>query len=125
MGGQHRQRSFTDLTDAGVYSGSSTDTLTITGATSAMNGYQYEAVFTNTAGGVTTSAVTLTVQTATAPSVTTQPTAQTALTNGTATFTAAASGVPTPTVQWEVNTGSGTFAAVSDTGVYSGAPPAR
>ncbi len=112
---------FTDLTDAGVYSGSSTDTLTITGATSAMNGYQYEAVFTNTAGGVTTSAVTLTVETATAPSVTTQPTAQTALTNGTATFTAAASGVPTPTVQWEVNTGSGTFAAVSDTGVYSGA----
>ena len=85
-----------------------------------MNGYQYEAVFTNAAGGVTTTAVTLTVEAATAPSVTTQPAAQTALTNGTATFTAAASGVPTPTVQWEVNTGSGTFAAVSDTSVYSG-----
>ena len=41
---------FTDLTDGGVYSGSSTGTLTITGATPAMNGYQYEAVFTNAAG---------------------------------------------------------------------------
>ncbi len=112
---------FTDLSDTGVYTGSSTGTLTITGATSAMNGYQYEAVFTNSVSSATSSAAELTVETATAPSVSTQPTAQTALTNGTATFTAAASGTPAPTVQWEVNTGSGTFAAVSDTGVYSGA----
>ena len=39
---------------------------------------------------------------------------------GTTTFTAAASGYPTPSVQWEVNTGSGTFSDLSDTGVYSG-----
>ena len=70
-----------------------------------MNGYEYEAVFTNTAGSVTTSAATLTVQTA--PTVTTQPTNQTVHAGGTATFTAAASGNPTPTVQWTVSTGSG------------------
>ena len=111
---------FTAVTDTGVYSGSSTDTLTITDPTSTMNGYKYEAVFTNSVSSATSSAAALTVETATAPSVTTQPTAQTARPRGTATFTAAASGIPTPTVQWEVNTGSGSFAAVSDTGVYSG-----
>ena len=40
---------FANVTDVGVYSGSGTDTLTITGATAAMSGYQYEAVFSNTA----------------------------------------------------------------------------
>ncbi len=38
---------FTPLTNAGLYSGVTTDTLTITDATTAMNGYEYEAVFTN------------------------------------------------------------------------------
>ena len=111
---------FAAVSNTGVYSGATTGTLTITDPTSTMNGYKYEAVFTNSVSSATSSAVGLTVETATAPSITTQPTAQTALTTGTATFTAAASGTPTPTVQWEVNTGSGTFTAVSDTGVYSG-----
>ncbi len=52
--------------------------------------------------------------------VTTQPTAQTALTNSTATFTAAASGTPTPTVQWEVKIGSSSFTDVTGS-FYSGA----
>jgi len=108
---------FTGLTNTGVYSGSTTDTLTITAATQTMSGYQYEAIFTNTGGSATTSAATLTVQTA--PSVTTNPTNQTVATGGTTTFTAAASGNPTPTVQWEVSTGSG-FTELTDTGVYSG-----
>ena len=111
---------FAAVSNTGVYSGSTTGTLTITGATSTMNGYQYEAVFTNSAGNVTSSAAALTVETAAAPSMTEQPAAQTVAEGGTTTFTAAASGTPTPTVQWEVNTGSGTFAAVSNTGVYSG-----
>ena len=55
---------YTSLGDEGVYSGSSSDTLTITGATAAMNGYQYEAVFSNGIGlPATTTAATLTVQT--------------------------------------------------------------
>ena len=98
---------YTALTDGGVYSGSSTGTLTITGATVAMSGYQYEAVFTNGVGtAATTTAATLTVQAA--PVVTTNPTSQTVTAGNTATFTAAASGSPTPTVQWEVSTDGGT-----------------
>ena len=53
---------FTDLSNGGVYSGVTTSTLTITGATHAMNGYQYRAVFTNgTAPDAATTAATLTV----------------------------------------------------------------
>ncbi len=43
-------------------------------------------------------------QVGTAPSVTAQPTNQTASAGAAATFTAAASGDPTPTVQWQVST---------------------
>jgi hypothetical protein len=56
-------KTFTDVTDGGVYSGATTPTLTITGATSAMSGYEYQAVFTNAADlATTTAAGTLTVQ---------------------------------------------------------------
>ena len=96
---------FSDTTNGSVYSGSTTGSLTISSATTAMSGYEYEAVFTNAAGNVTTSVATLTVQNV-APAVTLQPTNQTAQ-DGTATFTAAASGTPSPTVQWEVSTNGG------------------
>ena len=43
---------FTYLTNGGVYSGVTTATLTITGATLAMNGYQYRVVVTCTQGGL-------------------------------------------------------------------------
>ncbi len=46
-------------------------------------------------------------QVGTAPSVTTQPTNQTASAGAAATFTAAATGDPTPTVQWQVSTDGG------------------
>ena len=108
---------FTNASDAGFYSGSSTDTLTITGATAAMNDYQYEAVFTDTAGDVSTTAATLTVQTA--PKVTKNPSSWTTPPGDTATFSAAASSSLTSTVQWDVNTGSG-FTDLTDGSVYSG-----
>ncbi len=46
-------------------------------------------------------------QVGTAPSVTTQPTNQTASAGAVATFTAAATGDPIPTVQWQVSTDGG------------------
>lgn len=56
---------FTDLANGGVYSGVTTTTLTVTGATLAMNGYTYRAVFTNGLGtDATTNAATLTVNAA-------------------------------------------------------------
>ncbi len=85
-------------------SGATSPTYTFT-ATPSENGDQYEAVFSNTAGTLTSTPATLTVNYP--PTVTTNPTAQTADAGGTATFTAAASGNPTPTVQWQVSTNGG------------------
>ena len=87
--------------------GATIATLSFT-TTTAQNGNEYRAVFSNTAGlGTTTSAAILTVDFA--PTVTTNPTNQTVNAGGTATFTAAASdGNPTPTtVQWQVSTDGG------------------
>ena len=105
-------------TDSGItfinISGATSATLSFT-ATTAQNGDEYQAVFTNSVGTATTNAATLTVNTAQfAPSVTTQPASQPVTAGQTATFTAAASGNPTPTVQWQVSTDSGiTFINIS------------
>ena len=109
---------FTNLSNTGVYSGVTTDTLTITGVTSALSGAQYQAVFSNAAGlSATTTPATLTVDYA--PTVTTNPSNVTINAGQTATFTAAATGNPAATVQWQANTGSG-FTNLSNGGGYSG-----
>ena len=82
--------------------GATSTTLMFT-ATTADNGKQYRAVFTNAGGTATTTAATLTVNTA--PAVTTNPANSTVCEGATATFTAAASGSPAPTVQWQVSSG--------------------
>lgn len=118
---------FNDITNGGVYGGATTPTLSITGATTAMNAYEYEAVFTNTLSGAgspssaTTTSATLTVDFA--PTVTTNPTNQTILAGANATFTAAATnGNPaSTTVQWQASTDGGvTFTNLSNAGFYSG-----
>jgi hypothetical protein len=98
----------------GNVSGGTSTTLSFTTALS-QNGYQYRAVFTNSAGTATTTAATLTVNNSpTPPTITTQPANQTVTAGQTATFTAAATGSPTPTVQWQVSTDGGvTFSNVS------------
>jgi Domain of unknown function (DUF4214)/Immunoglobulin I-set domain/Regulator of chromosome condensation (RCC1) repeat len=52
---------WTNLTETMPYSGTATETLTITGTTAAINGYQYRCVATNAAGSVTSFAATLKV----------------------------------------------------------------
>jgi hypothetical protein len=69
------------------------------------SGYQYRAVFTNSAGFVNTNAATLTV--ATVPAVTSHPSSQTVTAGASATFSASGSGSPTPSVQWQVSTNGG------------------
>lgn len=99
-------KSFTNI------SGATSPTLTLANVNTAMNGYEYQAVFTNSIGSITTSTATLTVQYA--PAVTTNPTNQTVTAGDTATFTAAASGNPAPTVQWQVSSDGGkTFTNIS------------
>src|SRR6266404_2957257 len=104
-------------TDRGVtfnnVSGATSTTLSFA-TTSSQNGYQYRAVFTNTAGTATTTAATLTVNSPTPPTIATQPANQTVSAGQTATFTAEATGSPTPSVQWQVSTDGGvTFNNVS------------
>ena len=83
-------------------------TLAVPSVTLAMDGYQFRAVATNVGGSATSNAATLTVTLANvAPIITQQPTNETVITGGTATFTVAATGVPAPTFQWQVNTGTG------------------
>jgi hypothetical protein len=77
-------------------------------AISAENGYQLEAVFSNSAGTLTSNPATLTVD-----YITTQPANQTVNEGGTASFTVASSN-PTDTVQWQVSSDNGaTFTPIS------------
>ncbi len=95
---------FTNLTDGGAYSGSTTGTLVINNTTVAMSGDQFQLVATNTAGTATSNAVALTVTTVTVPpSFTTQPQSQSAISGDTVVFSAAATGQPAPTYQWQKN----------------------
>jgi Peptidase A4 family/Immunoglobulin domain/Immunoglobulin I-set domain len=86
--------------------GASSTTYSFTAA-SAENGYQYRALFTNSAGSQPTDAATLTVTNFTAPQLTQQPSNQTVTSPGGASFTAKASGSPAPSVQWQVSTNGG------------------
>ena len=88
--------------------GATSGSLTLTSVTIGQNNNRYRAVFTNSAGGATTNAATLTVtSTAVAPQITTQPANQSVIADATATFTAAATGDPDPAVQWQLSTNGG------------------
>lgn len=109
---------FANLSDTtGIYSGSTTTSLTLTNVIAAKNGYKYRCVLTGVCGPiVNTTTATLTVNTI--PAIVSQPTNKTICfgNNTSFSFTGTGSGL---TYQWYVNTGSG-FTALSDGGVYSG-----
>jgi hypothetical protein len=85
-------------------SGATSTTYTFT-PTAAQSGSLYRAVFTNISSTATTTAATLTVNTA--PVVGTNPSSQTVNAGQSVGFTAMASGTPPPTVQWQVSTNGG------------------
>lgn len=119
---------YTNLTNTAPYSGVTTSTLTITGATTALNNNRYRVVITGSCGAPVTSAgAILTVNT---PAIiTTQPASTsvcaTPSTAGTsATFTVAATG-GNLTYQWQVSTDGGTtFTNVANGANYAGATTA-
>ena len=86
-----------------------TDATYNTGLTTlSQNGERYRALASNSAGTATSNAVLLTVNAAVqAPAITTQPASQSVTAPAAATFTAAASGVPTPAWQWQLSTDNG------------------
>ena len=89
-------------------------TTAISGATSASyttpvtastdNGSQFKVVVTNSAGSATSNAATLTVNSPTKPSITTQPANQTVTVGQTATFSVVAAGTAPLTYQWQKGT---------------------
>jgi len=114
----HNGSSWTNVTNTGIYSGATTATLTLTGATSAVNSYQYRCVVTGSISPAATSnAATLTVNTA--PAITAQPSNSTICSGSNTTFSVTATGT-SPTYQWEVHNGS-SWANVTNTGIYTGA----
>ena len=73
-------------------------------ATTARNGYQYRCKVSNSAGTTNSSYATLTVTSASKPTITTQPKSVSAAVGGTAKFTVAATGAES--YQWQWRTGS-------------------
>ena len=100
-------------TSSGVDVINTTTTLTIADASLALSGNEYRVAFGGFGGPTTSNAATLTVgtpPTPAAPVLTLNPLSVSLplCESGTATFTAAAAGVPTPTIQWQVSTDGGT-----------------
>src|SRR5258706_7913968 len=84
--------------------GATSSSYTSPATTSSDNGAQFTVVVSNSAGNVTSSAATLTVNAAgAAPSITTQPASHTVTVGQTATFTVAATGTSPLTYQWKKN----------------------
>ncbi|MEO7445436.1 MAG: T9SS type A sorting domain-containing protein [Ferruginibacter sp.] len=96
---------WTSLANTAPYSGVTTQTLTITNPTAALNGYAYRVVATSCSGPINSNAATLTVNSAVV--ITTQPVSQTVCTPANVTFTGAATGSGL-TYQWQVSTNNGT-----------------
>ncbi|GAB2809094.1 NHL domain-containing protein [Ferruginibacter profundus] len=95
---------WTDLVDNTVYSGSSTSTLSITGATFSMSGYLYRCQLTNTCASIFSQAATLTVSAPSIPAITISSSNVTACSGYPITFTAIPSnGGTTPFFQWKKN----------------------
>ncbi|WP_312159810.1 S-layer homology domain-containing protein [Oscillibacter sp.] len=112
---------FGNIVNGGAYSGATTATLSITGATAGMNGYTYRVVVTGTVAPVATSnTATLTVRTA--PTINAQPGDAAVNAGSNTSFTVAATGTGL-SYQWQVNTGAG-FNNITDAGAYSGATTA-
>ncbi|MFN4246554.1 MAG: GEVED domain-containing protein [Flavipsychrobacter sp.] len=118
----HDGTGYYNLTNAGIYSGVSTNTLNISSATPAINGYAYRCILTGSCAPLTfiTGASTLTI--GTSIPVYTQPANFTVCSAGTATFSVATGGANV-VYQWQVNTGSG-YTNVANGANYSGATTA-
>jgi Immunoglobulin I-set domain/PQQ enzyme repeat len=85
-------------------SGATTASYTTPVTTSADNGSQFTVVVSNSAGSVTATAATLTVNSPVKPSITTQPSNKTVTAGATATFSVVAAGTAPLTYQWQKGT---------------------
>jgi pectin methylesterase-like acyl-CoA thioesterase len=96
------RRNGTNISDLGNWSGTSTDSLTISSAQVADSG-SYDLVINNAYGSTTSLVASVTISSGNVAPSLTGPVDQAVLENNTAVFTATASGVPTPALQWFKN----------------------
>ena len=111
---------WSNISNGGVYSGATTATLNITGATTGMNNYGYRCIVTSSCSpiAVTSNCGSLTVN-ATA-NITGQPANSTVCAGSNTSFTIAASG-SSLTYQWELSTDGGiSYSSIVNGGVYTG-----
>ena len=109
---------YNNVPAAAPYSGTTTATLNITGATAGLNGNRYRCIASTQCGSTTSNAGLLNVNTA--PAITSQPTSASACTGANQTFTVAATG-SSLTYQWEFSTdGGATYNNVPAAAPYSG-----
>ncbi|GAI99506.1 unnamed protein product, partial [marine sediment metagenome] len=109
---------WSSLSDAGIYGGTTTSTLTLTNPTSAVNGYRYRSVVSGTCAPPATSDGLATLTIDTAPSITGQPSSPASVCSGAGivTFTVAATGTSL-TYAWEEYNGA-IWSSLSDAGIY-------
>ena len=112
---------YSNLSNTGVYSGTSTSAMIITNVTSGMNTYLYRCIIYGACSPeVTSNAALLTVNTPV--SITMQPVSKSVCTNSSWSFTVTAAG-SSPFYQWQLSTtgAAGPWNNISNAGVYSGA----
>ncbi|RYE10938.1 MAG: T9SS type A sorting domain-containing protein, partial [Sphingobacteriales bacterium] len=111
---------YSNISNGGVYSGATTATLTLTGATSGMSGYTYRVVVSGACTPAATSnGAALTVNTA--PAITAQPVNRIVSEGANTTFSVTTTGATG--YQWQMDAGGG-YSNISNGGIYSGATTA-
>ncbi len=114
---------WSNISNGGIYSGATSSTLTLTGATTTVNGNWYRAVISGScAPPANTNAATLTVNVP--PAVTSNPGDVTICPNGNTSFTCSGTGSGI-TYQWQVSINGGvSYSNITNGGVYSNATTA-
>jgi gliding motility-associated-like protein len=114
---------FVNINNGSQYTGTTTATLTVLAPAYAMTGYQYQCVVSGNCAPATATSTSATLTVNPVASVTSQPANVSSCAGSTVTFSVGATGAGIA-YQWEQKVGSGTFAAISNGGVYSGAQTA-
>ena len=109
---------WTAITNGGIYSGATSATLTLTGATAAMNNYRYYAkVFASGCSVNSVNSNNALLTTNSAPVITTNPADVTSCAGNNVAISVAATGLGL-TYQWQQNTGSG-WSNLANYGIYA------
>ena len=113
------QKNNSNLSNVGIFSGVTTATLTLTGATTADNSTSYRCIVTGSNACTNTSA-SATLFVYVTPVVSTHPANSTKCVGSNTTFTVAVTSPPAGlTYQWQEKVGTGSFANLANGGIYS------